>query len=345
MPRYRRTPWIKITALLVVLAAGGIGLYYWLGEKDANGAEHKNGDSDGGGTADKGGTDNGGGEKAPSADEGYTVSWRLPGAPAGVTVAWATETYQAGLSLFAGDRTNLLAARGKLNQAYCSGALRAPLAEACRDKLAAIARQVVFSRTIEPGDTHARPYDIKSGDVLERIVKREKVFVSYKAIARINRMSDPDRIRPGDRIKLIQGPFDVVITKRSFTLDLYLHGTFVKRYPIGLGQNGSTPAGRWIVGKKATRAPWTPPRTAGLGSRVIKFGQPGYPFGKEGLWISLQGVDEDTKLLAGFGIHGTNDPGSIGKAQSLGCIRLTDDNIGELYDLLYTGGSQIEIRP
>ena len=66
--------------------------------------------------------------------------------------------------------------------------------------------------------------------------------------------------------------------------------------------------------------------------------------GREGYWISLEGTGDDTRGLQGYGIHGTNEPDSIGKASSLGCIRLTDDDIELVFSLLYEAWSTVEVR-
>jgi lipoprotein-anchoring transpeptidase ErfK/SrfK len=44
-----------------------------------------------------------------------------------------------------------------------------------------------------------------------------------------------------------------------------------------------------------------------------------------------------------FGIHGTNEPDSIGKAESRGCLRLRHDDVIELYDFLVIG-SEVRIE-
>jgi lipoprotein-anchoring transpeptidase ErfK/SrfK len=258
-------------------------------------------------------------------------------------LAQAQEARRKGLDLLAAD--NLIGAREQLSDALSSGLLPEVDTADCRTRLTAIAEKVVFSRDIFPDDTRARKYVIKPGDKLVEIVKREQLDVPHEGIQRINKI-DPAKLIPGQTLKLIQGPFDVIITKHTYTLDLYNHGMFVKSYRIGLGQNGSTPTGRWIVsqGGRVRSAPWTPPPTAGQTGTLYP-GQPGYPLGKDGLWIALQGADKRTEMLSGFGIHGTNEPDSIGRDASLGCIRLGDNDIAELFAMLCDGKSQVLVRP
>ena len=54
---------------------------------------------------------------------------------------------------------------------------------------------------------------------------------------------------------------------------------------------------------------------------------PGGPFGARWLGLSKKG----------YGIHGTNNPSSIGKAVSNGCIRLHKPNVIELFNLVSIG--------
>ena len=257
--------------------------------------------------------------------------------------ARAEQIYREGLELL--DNNDPLGARTRLSEALGIGLLSSQQADDCRRRLSEIATKVVFSREIYPGDELARRYVLKPGDTLTGIVRREKLHVPAEGIQRVNRIKEPRRLQAGGAIKLVQGPFDVIVTRHTYTLDMYHHGVFVKSYRIGLGQNGSTPVGRWIVpaGGRVREAPWTPP--PGTGTGTIECGQPGYPLGKEGLWIALRGVDDGNRMFSGFGIHGTNEPDSIGRQASLGCIRLREADIAELFAFLCDGQSEVEIRP
>lgn len=53
-------------------------------------------------------------------------------------------------------------------------------------------------------------------------------------------------------------------------------------------------------------------------------------------WIGIGGS---------YGIHGTRDPDSIGKAESRGCIRMRNRDVEELYDMLIEEHSRVLIRP
>ena len=60
-------------------------------------------------------------------------------------------------------------------------------------------------------------------------------------------------------------------------------------------------------------------------------------------WIGLNGLKGDAKDRTGFGIHGTKDPESIGTRSSMGCIRLYNGDVIEVYNLLAAGISDVRV--
>ena len=190
--------------------------------------------------------------------------------------------------------------------------------------------------------------------------RRLHLHVPDQLITRINNLSRPQDIRSGQRIKFIRGPFHAIVSKSRFTVDVLLQRedlppVWVARVRCGLGKNGTTPLGAWRVGKdggdgvvlpggKLVHPTWNPPDSADIHA-PIAFGQEGYALGAKGLWIGLVGIDASTRGRQHYGIHSTSDPASIGKEQSLGCIRLADDDIDLLYSLLYEVHSTVQIRP
>lgn len=64
----------------------------------------------------------------------------------------------------------------------------------------------------------------------------------------------------------------------------------------------------------------------------IEGGDPHNPLGTR--WIGFDAADTDGRI---YGIHGTNDPSSIGKYVSNGCIRLQNEAVESLYDLIPLG--------
>ena len=83
---------------------------------------------------------------------------------------------------------------------------------------------------------------------------------------------------------------------------------------------------------------WTNPRTGEHFDRL----DPGNPIGDR--WIGLEGIDEATRHMRGYGIHGTNEPQSISQQSSMGCIRMLAQDVEVIYEVLMERVSTVEIR-
>ncbi len=109
------------------------------------------------------------------------------------------------------------------------------------------------------------------------------------------------------------------------------------RYGVGVGRAGFAWSGSATVGMKRRWPRWVPPRTMvdrDANARRWINGQPGgpdNPLGARALYLFSNGADTL------YRIHGTNEPRSIGKAVSSGCIRLLNEDIAHLYDLVEIG--------
>jgi lipoprotein-anchoring transpeptidase ErfK/SrfK len=196
----------------------------------------------------------------------------------------------------------------------------------------------LFSKKIFEGDTLCQRYKVQSGDRLVKIGKN--YHVPYQLLMKINGITDPTKLHAGELIKVVKGPFHVMVERSQFRLSLYLGEILVRTYPVGLGKPGrQTPTGLWLVkeGKKQVNPGW-PDRETG---RYYYPDDPENPLGER--WIGLEGLEGAAKGREGFGIHGTIKPDEIGKAASRGCIRLYNGDAEELYDLLQEGQSQVQV--
>lgn len=232
---------------------------------------------------------------------------------------------------------NIIAARDKLNNA-----LHEPLTSVQRknikSKLSELSNEWLFSTKVLPGDTLCCYYKVQSGDLLSKIGK--KFNVPWEFILKTNKLSRPENLRAGARLKVVNGPFHAIVNRSDFTLDLYLQSKFVKSYKVGLGKIGhETPTGMWQVKNDKLISPnWTDPDTGKLYDAT----DPDYPLGKR--WVGLKGVSGDAEGKTGFALHGTKEPESIGKRSSRGCIRLLNKNIIEIYDLMVPYQSQVQVK-
>jgi LysM repeat protein len=207
-----------------------------------------------------------------------------------------------------------------------------------KKQLSKFADKWLFSRTIYRQDGLCGSYKVKRGERLSTIGKQHKV--PYEILMQINKIRSDRALQAGETIKVIHRPFHASIYRSTFTMDLYLQNTFVKSFPVGLGQPGmETPTGLWRVkpGGKLISPTWTDP----ISGKTYEADDPDYPLGSR--WIGLEGVEGQAKGRIGFAIHGTKAPEEIGTAGSQGCIRLHNGDAILIYNLLMPSYSLVEI--
>ena len=258
--------------------------------------------------------------------------------------AEAIAAFEKGMAAMESDK---IAARRDVSAAVLSGHLPADQAGYARSVLTELADEMLFSRRVFDNDPYVQRYKMQPGDVLSKVERKQQLHVPVELILKINRISDPRKIQAGQTLKTINGPFHAIVSKTTMTMDVFLHREgldpiFVRRLPVGLGKDDGTPTGLWRIkrGEKGRHVAWYPPPSSGLKGR-IDWGEPDYAFGEKGIWLPLEGLDENTEGLTDYGIHSTNDPSSIGRAESLGCIRLGDDDIEFVYATLYEHWSTV----
>ncbi|OCP16002.1 MULTISPECIES: L,D-transpeptidase [unclassified Ensifer] len=127
-------------------------------------------------------------------------------------------------------------------------------------------------------------------------------------------------------------PGTIVVNTSERYLYLVEGGGRAMRYGIGVGEQGRTLKGEAKIGRKAEWPSWTPTENmmqrkphlrqyaGGVGGGLHN------PLGAAALYLYRGG--EDTM----FRLHGTNEPWTIGQAVSSGCVRLTNDDIVDLYN-------------
>jgi lipoprotein-anchoring transpeptidase ErfK/SrfK len=134
-----------------------------------------------------------------------------------------------------------------------------------------------------------------------------------------------------------ESPGTVIIDTPNTYLYYVLGGGQAIRYGIGVGRDGFTWSGVQSITKKAEWPDWTPPpemiaRQPYLPRQMA--GGPGNPLGARALYLG--GTE--------YRIHGTNAPGSIGTRVSSGCIRLTNEDVSDLYSRVNVG-TKVIVRP
>jgi lipoprotein-anchoring transpeptidase ErfK/SrfK len=131
-----------------------------------------------------------------------------------------------------------------------------------------------------------------------------------------------------------EAPGTVVIDTPHTYLYFVLGSGKAIRYGIGVGREGFTWAGVKQIARKAEWPDWYPP------AEMIKrqpylprmtMGGPGNPLGARAMYL---GSSE-------YRIHGTNNPATIGKQVSSGCIRLTNEDVTDLYNRVQVGAKVV----
>ena len=127
-----------------------------------------------------------------------------------------------------------------------------------------------------------------------------------------------------------EAPGTVIIDTPNTYLYYVLGGGQAIRYGIGVGRDGFTWSGTQSVTKKAEWPDWTPPpemiaRQPYLPRHMA--GGPGNPLGARAMYLGG----------TVYRIHGTNAPGTIGTHVSSGCLRLTNEDVSDLYSRVSIG--------
>jgi lipoprotein-anchoring transpeptidase ErfK/SrfK len=212
-----------------------------------------------------------------------------------------------------------LQSEGKLSDAR---SLLQPLADdgSASDKALDLLGEVDMKILLTPAPADGKTdYTIVAGDSLGKLA--QKFGTTVDLIKKSNNLSR-DLIRVGDRLRIYQGHFAVNVNKTTNELRLTDNGKFFKRYRVGTGEYSKTPVGEFKITTRIANPPWW--RADG---KTIPFGDPENILGTH--WLGLN--------VHGYGIHGTWDTNSIGKQATAGCIRLLNDDIGELYTILPVG--------
>jgi LysM repeat protein len=239
------------------------------------------------------------------------------------------------------DEGDLITARQILNDALIAGRGGDP--DTIKKQIEQINESLIFSARKVAEDPWGGSYQVTSGERLGSIAARSSV--SWELLSRINGVT-PKKLRSGQWIKLVKGPFHAVVYKHLFRMELYLGAPggagsmYVRSFQVGLGKDNSTPTGLWMCksGDKIRNPRYYPPR----GGDVIAPDDPKNPLA--GYWIAIEGTDGQALGKESYGIHGTIDPDSIGKMESMGCIRLKADDIAWVFDMLVDGKSKVLVK-
>lgn len=114
---------------------------------------------------------------------------------------------------------------------------------------------------------------------------------------------------PGEKL-FFKEPLAIIVDKHSYRLAVTSGNVILRNYAVGLGGD-KTPEGEFVIKDKV----------------VNPNGRDNGEFGSRGMQLSD----------SSYAIHGTNEPDSIGKDESLGCIRMSRKDVEELFAMVPMG--------
>lgn len=182
-------------------------------------------------------------------------------------------------------------------------------------KIEDINMKLLFSPTLTP---KSAPYEIKPGDTLTKIAK--EFNTTPDLIMKSNRLAD-DKILPGRKLKVWKTPFSIFVDKSQNTLILKTDEEVLKTYIVSTGKNNSTPVGTFKITTKLLNPTWFKAGAA------VPSDSPENILGTR--WLGFN--------LPGYGIHGTTEPQNLGKQATDGCIRMSNQEVEEIYTIIPFG--------
>ncbi|MEN3792703.1 L,D-transpeptidase [Fulvimarina sp. MAC3] len=147
-------------------------------------------------------------------------------------------------------------------------------------------------------------------------------------------------------IETSEKPGTIIVDTRRRYLYFVEPGGRATRYGVGVGKEGFGWSGNMKVGRKAEWPDWIPPKEMVIRERrkghilpARMAGGPKNPLGARALYLYRGGHDSL------FRIHGTNQPWTIGRRLSSGCIRMMNEDVAHLYSRVPSGTKVVVIGP
>ncbi len=177
-------------------------------------------------------------------------------------------------------------------------------------------------------------YEVAGGDALWNLCNRTfpqrfGVRPEVGLIKLVNGLAG-DGLRVGQRLLVPRQKLVLRVDSSQHGLVAFLGDVVLSCYRVGLGQDGRTPRGAFAIEVKQENPTWW------RDGKAIPFGDPENVLGTR--WMGF----EDRPGTTGFGIHGTAYPESIGKNESMGCVRLRNEEVQELFEFV-SRGTAVEI--
>ena len=124
-------------------------------------------------------------------------------------------------------------------------------------------------------------------------------------------------------------PSYLTLDRATYTLRLWEHLKLARTYTVAVGQEGlETPEGLYEIQEKEENPTWNVPESSWAGSLAGQSIPPGPSNPIKARWMGI---------FEGAGIHGTEETSSLGTAASHGCVRMSIEDVEDLYDRVEVG--------
>ncbi len=184
------------------------------------------------------------------------------------------------------------------------------------DMLEDLNMRIMLSALTVPNQTDIRV--IKEGDSLSMIA--DEYHTTAEFIKKQNGLRS-DVIRIGQRLRIWTGRLSVLVDKSQNVLTLNSDGEVIRTFRVSTGKDNITPVGTFKIVNKLKEPSWT------HDGQLIPYGDPRNILGTR--WMGFD--------IPSYGIHGTTQPESIGQQATAGCVRMLNEQVELLYDLLPVG--------
>jgi hypothetical protein len=189
------------------------------------------------------------------------------------------------------------------------------------DLLGQLAGTVIYSQQ----DLLLPPYVVQQGETLLSIAA--PLAVPWQLLAKINGVSDPARLVPGETLKLVRGPFDAVVSVSRRRLSLQVGGNYAGSFPVVVGRQIRERVGS-AVPVVAVEPGDVPAEQTGPATQVA-WARPG---------------SKSIGLADGLAIESVADPATVSEDSIPGTsLIVADRDIAELADILGQG-SRVLVR-
>lgn len=189
--------------------------------------------------------------------------------------------------------------------------------EDVQQKLGELNIDLIFSPAPMP---QTISYEIVPGDSLGKLAR--KYNTTPQLIKRANGLKS-DVIRTGEKLRIWTAPFTVLVNKSQNVLFLKSGDEVLKIYHVATGRDNITPVGTFKIATKIEKPVWFK-----NGGAPIPSESPENELGSR--WM---GFDTDPH----YGIHGTLHPDTIGQQVTDGCVRMKNEDVEELFDIIPVG--------